>query len=83
MVKKGEITNISEPGYKRIRVHMVYDVKHDGRHKARLVADGNLTQVPVEAVYSGVVSLRGLRLVAFSPNSTNWSSGEQMLVMHT
>ena len=22
-------------GYKKIRVHMVYDVKHDGRHKAR------------------------------------------------
>ena len=53
------------PGYKKIRVHFVFDVKHDGRHKARLVADGNLTEVPLTSVYSGVVSLRGIRLVLF------------------
>ena len=47
-------------GHKKIRVHLVFDVKHDGRHKARLVADGHLTEVPVDSVYSGVVSLRGL-----------------------
>jgi hypothetical protein len=52
-------------GYKRIRVHFVYDVKHDGRHKARLVADGHLTDAPLESVYSGVVSLRGFRIVMF------------------
>ena len=52
-------------GYKKIRVHFVFDVKHDGRHKARLVADGHLTDVPTDSVYSGVVSLRGLRLVTF------------------
>lgn len=52
-------------GYKRIRVHFIFDVKHDGRHRARLVADGHLTEVPVESVYSGVVSLRGFRLVVF------------------
>jgi len=28
--------------YKSIRVHMAYAVKHDGRHKARLVAGGHL-----------------------------------------
>jgi hypothetical protein len=39
-------------GYKRIRVHFVYAVKHDGRHKARLVAGGHLTEIPVESVYS-------------------------------
>ena len=44
---------------------MVYAIKHDGRHKARLVAGGHLTDVPMESVYSGVVSLRGLRLVLF------------------
>ena len=44
--------------YKKIRVHFVFDVKHDGRHKARLVADGHLTDVPLMIVYSGVVSLR-------------------------
>ena len=52
-------------GYKKIRVHLIYDVKHDGRHRARLVADGHLTDVPVDSVYSGVVSLRGLRLLLF------------------
>ena len=52
-------------GYKKIRVHFVFDVKHDGRHKARLVADGHLTEVPLDSVYSGVVSLKGLRLVVF------------------
>ena len=40
-------------------------MKHDGRHKARLVADGNLIEVPLSSVYSGVVSLRGIQLVLF------------------
>jgi hypothetical protein len=44
---------------------MVYDVKHDGRHKARLVAGGHLTDPNTESVYSGVVSLRGIRLIVF------------------
>jgi hypothetical protein len=51
--------------FKKIRVHFIYDVKHDGRHKARLVADGHLTDIPVDSVYSGVVTLRGLRLLIF------------------
>ena len=56
---------IPPAGYKKIRCHMIYDVKHDGRHKARLVAGGHLTDVPIESVYSSVVSLKGLRLVVF------------------
>ena len=40
-------------------------MKHDGRHKTRLVAHGSLTSEPVENIYSGVVSLRHLRLVIF------------------
>ena len=52
-------------GHRKIRVHLVYDVKHDGRHKARLVADGHLTDVPVDSVYRGVVSLQGIRLLLF------------------
>ena len=40
-------------------------MKHDGRHRARVVADGHLTDVPTESVYSGVVSLRGLRACIF------------------
>ena len=53
------------PGYQKIGVHLVFDVKHDGRHKARQVANGHLTEVPVESIYSGVVSLRGIRLLIF------------------
>ena len=52
-------------GYQKLKLHLVFDVKHDGRHKARMVADGHLTQVPLESVYSGVVSIRSIRLVAF------------------
>ena len=52
-------------GYKRISVHLVFDVKHDGRYKARLVADGHLTDAPLESVYSGVVTIRGFRIVMF------------------
>ena len=55
----------SPDGYKKIRVHLIFAVKHDGRHKARLVADRHLTDVPTESVYSGVVSLRGIRLIIF------------------
>jgi hypothetical protein len=52
-------------GYQKIREHLVYAVKHDGRLNARLVANGNLTDIPVESVYSGIVSLRGLQLIVF------------------
>jgi hypothetical protein len=52
-------------GHKKIRAHLVFDVKHDRHHKARYVAGGHLTDIPNESVYSGVVSLRGLRMVAF------------------
>ena len=52
-------------GYKKISVHLIFDVKHDGRHKARCVADGHLTDTPVDSVYAGVVSLRGFRMCLF------------------
>ena len=52
-------------GSKKISVHLIFDIKHDGRHKARLVADGHRTDIPLVSVYSGVVSLRGLRIVTF------------------
>ena len=51
--------------YKKIRVHFVFDVKHDLRLKSRLVAEGNLTTPPKDSVYSGVVTLRSLRLCMF------------------
>ena len=56
---------VTPDGFQKIRVHLAYAVKHDGRFKARLVADGHLTKEPVESIYSGVVSLRSLRMVVF------------------
>ena len=52
-------------GFKKIHIHFVYDLKHDSRHKARCVAGGHLTDIPIESVYSGVVSLRGFKMVLF------------------
>ena len=43
---------------------MVYAVKHVERYKSRIVA-GHLTGTPMESVYSGVVSLRGVRIAIF------------------
>ena len=62
--KKKKVMN-APPGYQKIRVHLISAVKYDGRHKARLVADGHLTPEPVESIYSGVVSSRNLKLVIF------------------
>ena len=58
-------------GYQKIRVHLSFAVKHDGRHKARLVAGGHLTPDPIESIYSGVVSIRTLRLVIFLAKLSN------------
>jgi len=69
-VDKG-IDGVVPSGYKKIRCHMIYNVKHDGRHKARLVAGGHLTDPNTESVYSGVVSLRGIRLVVFLAELNN------------
>jgi len=74
--------------FKKIRVHMVYAVKHDGRHKARLVAGGHLTETPIDSVYSSVVSLRGIRILAFLGELNRlkvWSTdiGNAYLEMYT
>jgi hypothetical protein len=45
-----------------LRVHYIFAVKHDLRHKARLVADGHLTAPLRESVYSGVAYLLSLRI---------------------
>ena len=62
---------VTPDGFQKIRVHFVYAVKHDGRFKARLVADGHLTKEPVESIYSKVVSLRSLRMVVFLSQLNN------------
>ena len=64
--EKNKITNAPE-GHQKMRVHLVFDVNHCGKFKARLVADGHLTKEPMETVYSGVVSIRSLRLTMFLP----------------
>ena len=49
--------------YTRIPYHIVFDVKFDGRCKARLVAGGHRTpNVPREEVYSGVVGMDTIRM---------------------
>ena len=63
-------------------------MKCNGRHKARLVADGSLTPEPAENIYSGVVSLRHLRLVIFLGELNNlelWGAdiGNAYLEAHT
>ena len=62
--EKGKIINAPKD-HQKIRVHFMFDVKHCGKFKARLVADGHLAKQPNEMVYSGVVSLRNLRLAVF------------------
>jgi hypothetical protein len=52
-------------GYQRIPVHLVFDVKENLKRKARLVAGGHMTKPLKESVYSGVASLRSLRIVTF------------------
>ena len=43
-----DMDKVKDPkDHKKIRVHFVFDVKHYGRHKARLVAYWHLTDVPL------------------------------------
>ena len=58
-------------GYQKIKVHFVFACKHDGCHKARLVAGGHLTSDPIHSIYSGVVSTRSLRLTIFLAKLNN------------
>jgi Reverse transcriptase (RNA-dependent DNA polymerase) len=58
---KGKIKYLT--GYKNIRVHFVFAVKHDLHHKASLVAGGHLTDASTtDNTYSSVVSLRSMRV---------------------
>jgi hypothetical protein len=56
------IGTVPPMSYKNIRCHMIYDIKHNGRHQGRLVA---LTPVPDNSVYSGVICVRALRIIIF------------------
>jgi len=52
-------------GFKKIRVHLASEVKHDSCHAAKLRTNGNLTKAPMDSACSGVVSLKSLRTVMF------------------
>ena len=57
---KGKIKHLE--GHTRIPVRFVFDVKHDLRHHARLVAGGHKTEKTMEGTYSSVVQLRSMRI---------------------
>jgi hypothetical protein len=52
-------------GYQKIPYHMVFDVKYDLRHKAKIVADGNWTVNDKEDISSGVVCMDTVRIGFF------------------
>eukprot|EP00977_Amphora_coffeiformis_P003476 scaffold640_cov166-Amphora_coffeaeformis.AAC.12 len=60
----GRTTRIP-PVYQQIPLRVVFDVKQTLKRKARLVARGDKTDPPKDSVYSGVASLRSLRIVTF------------------
>jgi hypothetical protein len=55
MTKEKDINLAQE--YRRY-VYISYAVKHDGRHKARLVAGGHLTETPIDSVLISRIPLR-------------------------
>ena len=59
-------TDVIPPkGYKKIKVHLIYNITHDTRYKTRCVSDRHLTEIPLDNVYSGVAPLRGLHMIIF------------------
>ena len=54
----GKASNISQD-YKNIRVHFIYDMKHNNSHQARLVTNKYLTDFLINGVYSGIVFYAG------------------------
>ena len=71
-------------GYQVIKLHLVFAVKHDGRHKARMVADGHLTHVPLNSVYAGVLYLYKVSNYAYSlVNLITYGHMQRTLVLPT
>ena len=46
-------------------IQILFDVKHDFRHQARIVAGGHVAPIPDVSPSSSVVSLKGVRLLLF------------------
>ena len=70
--KHKKVMNLPK-GYHKIKVHLVFAVKFDGRHKARLVEDGLLVPEPIENIYSGVVSMTKDYVIRFRIHQPNYS----------
>ena len=52
------------PDYQYVPMHLVFDVKFDGRHKSRYVVNGNVTRdMNPEDVYAPVISLDFIRIL--------------------
>ncbi len=59
-------TSLATPqGHTKICCHMVFDVKQDGRCRARFVAGGHMMDGGGDTYYSSVVSLRGMHMIVF------------------
>jgi hypothetical protein len=52
-------------GYQKIPYHIVFDVKYDPRHKARLVAGGKWKVNDKEDIYSGLVCMDTVKIGFF------------------
>ena len=63
VIHESKATIPPEFGY--IPIHFVFDVKFDGRRKARLVAGGHTTNPDTSEIYSGVVSIEHVRMALF------------------
>ena len=51
------------PNLKKTMIHFIYGIKHDGLHNARISLHSYLTSTPLISAYSGVVSLKEIRVV--------------------
>ena len=54
--------SMPSPGFKKIRCHIIFDVKMDLTCKARFVAGGHLTDPPTAMTYASVVSRESVRI---------------------
>ena len=49
--------------YDKLKIRLIFDIKYDGRHNVRCVLVEHLVGIPEDSLYSGVVSICGLRTI--------------------
>ena len=52
-------------GYKKIMAHIIFDVKYDGRKRARLVGGGHISDAPDDILFSRIASLKIICTIIF------------------